>query len=91
MAESLSIRDVQSKLKNWIESEREQAILSRGDYVIRALETAHNSKAAPSPFDASQHPEPAAINRAPCTLVDLFAAFAPTGRRDVATGGATRL
>ncbi|MBL8881337.1 MAG: hypothetical protein JNG88_19730 [Phycisphaerales bacterium] len=51
MAESLLIRDVPPKLKNWIESEREQAMVSQREYVISVLEKAYNSKAAPTLFD----------------------------------------
>ncbi len=91
MAESLLIRDVPPKLKNWIETEREQAMASQREYVISVLEKAYNSKAAPTLFDKPQHPEPAASTETHFNFVDLFAIFAPTGRRVVATGGATRL
>mgnify|MGYP000417151649 CR=1 FL=1 len=90
VAESLPIRDVPPKLKNWIETEREQAMLSQREYVMCVLDKAYNSKAAPTLFDAPQHPEPTSTNGTPFTFVALFAVFAPTGRRVVATGGATR-
>ena len=73
MAESLLIRDVPSKLKNWIETEREQAMLSQREYVISVLEKAYNSKAAPTLFDAPQHPEPTSTTGTPFTFIDLFA------------------
>jgi len=91
VAESLLIRDVPPKLKNWIETEREQAMLSQREYVISVLKKAYNSKTPPSLFDAAQQSAPTSATGTPFTFIDLFAVFAPTGRRVVATGGATRL
>jgi len=90
-AKSLLIRDVPLKLKHWIETEREQAMLSQREYVIRVLEKAYHSEAAPTLFDAPQHPEPTSTTGTPFTFVALFAVFAPRGRQVVAAGGATRL
>ncbi len=66
-------------------------MLSQREYVIGVLEKAYNSETPSTLIEMAQHSAPTSTTGTPFTFVDLFAVFAPTGRRAVATGGATLL